>query len=167
MDTEDITTEATEGTESTEGGTSNDGTARTSKGRRGRRERMAGRRRALPVRVARDLLTVRRVFGEPIQQGDVTLVPVARVMGGSGYGDGEGDGEWRKPTSGDETGTGSGSGSGGGFGVNVTPVGVYVVRGNDVTWQPAMDLNRTILGGQIVGALALLLIARAMRRRRR
>jgi len=154
MDTEDITTEASEGTAST---------ARTSKGRKGRLERMAGRRRALPVRVARDLLTVRRVFGEPIQQGDVTLVPVARVMGGSGYGDG--DGEWRKPTDGDETGTGSGSG--GGFGVNVTPVGVYVVRGTDVTWQPAMDLNRTILGGQIVGALALLLIARAMRRRRR
>src|SRR5665648_391050 len=116
-----------------------------------------------PARVARDLLTVRRVFGEPIHQADVTLVPVARVMGGSGYGDG--DGEWRKPTDGDETGTGSGSG--GGFGVNVTPVGVYVVRGTDVTWQPAMDLNRTILGGQIVGALALLLIARAMRRRRR
>ena len=166
MDTEDFTTEATAGTESTE---STGGIGRTSKGRRGRRERMAGRRRALPVRVARDLLTVRRVFGEPIHQGDVTLVPVARVMGGSGYGDGEGegDGEWRKPTSGDETGTGSGSGSGGGFGVNVTPVGVYVVRGTDVTWQPAMDLNRTILGGQIVGALALLLIARAMRRRRR
>jgi len=160
MDTEDFTTEATEGTAGTE---ATDGTERTSEGRKGRRERMAGRRRALPVRVARDLLTVRRVFGEPIQQGDVTLVPVARVMGGSGYGDG--DGEWRKPTAGDETGTGSGSG--GGFGVNVTPVGVYVVRGTDVTWQPAMDLNRTILGGQIVGALALLLIARAMRRRRR
>ena len=151
MDTEDITTEGTDDTE------------RTSSGRKGRRERMAGRRRALPVRVARDLLTVRRVFGEPIHQGDVTLVPVARVMGGSGYGDG--DGEWRKPTDGDETGTGSGSG--GGFGVNVTPVGVYVVRGTDVTWQPAMDLNRTILGGQIVGALALLLIARGLRRRRR
>jgi len=160
MDTEGITTEATEGTAGTE---ATDGTERTSEGRKGRRERMAGRRRALPVRVARDLLTVRRVFGEPIHQGDVTLVPVARVMGGSGYGDG--DGEWRKPTAGDETGTGSGSG--GGFGVNVTPVGVYVVRGTDVTWQPAMDLNRTILGGQIVGALALLLIARAMRRRRR
>ena len=154
MDTAGITTEATDGT---------DGTERASKGRTDRHERMAGRRRALPVRVARDLLTVRRVFGEPIHQADVTLVPVARVMGGSGYGDG--DGEWRKPTDGDET--GNGSGSGGGFGVNVTPVGVYVVRGTDVTWQPAMDLNRTILGGQIVGALALLLIARAMRRRRR
>src|SRR5665811_110315 len=107
MDTEGITTETTEGTASTASTASTARTSKGSRGRTGRRERMAGRRRALPVRVARDLLTVRRVFGEPIQQGDVTLVQVARVMGGSGYGDG--DGEWRKPTDGDETGTGSGS----------------------------------------------------------
>lgn len=118
--------------------------------------------RALPIRVARDLLTVRRVFGEPIQHGDVTLVPVARVSGGSGYGDGEGsvDGPGGK-------GPGAGSGSGGGFGVSVTPVGVYVVQGSDVTWQPAFDLNRVVLGGQVVGAIALLALARALRRRRR
>lgn len=127
-----------------------------------RGNRRAGRRSALPLRVARDLLTVRRAYGEPIQRGDVTIVPVARVIGGSGYGDG--DGQWAKPGD-DEQGTGSGSG--GGFGVSVTPVGVYVVSGADVTWQPAMDLNRVILGGQVVGAIALLLLARALRRRRR
>jgi len=121
-----------------------------------------GRRAALPIRVARDLLTVRRVYGEPVVTDDVTLIPVARVVGGSGYGDG--DGQWQ--TEGDDQ-TGTGSGSGGGFGVHVSPVGVYVVRGTDVTWQPAMDLNRVILGGQLVGAIALLVIARVVRRRRR
>lgn len=115
----------------------------------------------MPLRVARDLLTVRRAYGEPIQRGDVTIVPVARVIGGSGYGDG--DGQWAKPSD-DQQGTGSGSG--GGFGVSVTPVGVYVVTDTDVSWQPAMDLNRVILGGQVVGAIALLLLARALRRRR-
>lgn len=121
-----------------------------------------GRRSSLPVRAARDLLTVRRVYGEPIVTGDVTLIPVARVVGGSGYGDG--DGQWQKDGD-DETGTGSGSG--GGFGVHVSPVGVYAVRGTEVTWQPAFDLNRVILGGQLVGAIALLVIARVVRRRRR
>lgn len=116
----------------------------------------------LPIRVARDLLTVRRVFGEPIVRDDVTLVPVARVMGGSGYGDG--NGEWQKLGQNEE---GTGSGSGGGFGAWVSPVGVYVVRGSDVTWQPAMDMGRVILGGQLVGAVALLAIARIIRRRRR
>lgn len=129
--------------------------------RRRGRDRAQGRR-AQPVRVARDLLTVRRVYGEPVVTDDVTLIPVARVIGGSGYGDG--DGQWQDDAD-DRTGTGSGSG--GGFGVHVSPVGVYVVRGTEVTWQPAMDMNRVILGGQLVGALALLVIARVVRRRHR
>lgn len=116
----------------------------------------------LPLRAARDLLTVRRVYGEPVVAGDVTLIPVARLIGGSGYGDG--DGQWQKEGE-DESGTGSGSG--GGYGVLAAPVGVYTVRGSEVTWQPALDLNRVILGGQLVGALALLIIARLVGRLRR
>ena len=126
-----------------------------------KRPGMAGRA-GLPVRVARDLLTVRRAFGEPIERDGVTLVPVARVSGGSGYGHGEGDVPAR--TAGEAT--GSGSGGGGGFGVNVSPIGVFVIRGDDVSWQPAFDLNRVVLGGQLVGAIALLVLARALRRRR-
>lgn len=123
---------------------------------RGRRS--ARQRPGLPIRVARDLLTVRRAFGEPIERDGTTLVPVARVIGGAGYGHGEGDG----PT---ELGGQSGSGSGGGFGVHVSPMGVFVIRGDEVTWQPAFDLNRVALGGQVVGAIALLVMARALRRR--
>jgi uncharacterized spore protein YtfJ len=118
----------------------------------------------LPVRAARDLLTVRRAFGEPIERDGVTLVPVARVVGGSGYGHGEGEGPCQ---SGDGTATSGGSGGGGGFGVHVSPMGVFVIRGDEVSWQPAFDLNRVALGGQIVGAIALVVLARALRRRRR
>ena len=127
--------------------------------------RTAGRRRAQqPLRTARDLLSVRRAFGTPVVSGDVTLVPVARIVGGAGYGDG--DGEWR-PVGEQEQGSSAGSGSGGGFGVRVTPVGVYAVRGVEVTWQPALDLTRVILGGQLVGLLAVWLVTRAVRHRRR
>ena len=117
------------------------------------------------IRVAGDVLSVRRAFGEPIQHGDVMLVPVAKVMGGtgSGYGTGEmGDGQ-----AGAERPTGSGSGGGGGFGVRVKPLGVYVVEGTTVNWRPALDLNRIILGGQLVGAVAVLTIAHALRSHRR
>ncbi|RZV47653.1 MAG: sporulation protein, partial [Acidimicrobiia bacterium] len=38
---------------------------------------------------ARDTLTVRRVFGEPIVQNGVTVVPAAAVRGGGGGGEGE------------------------------------------------------------------------------
>ncbi|MEV7973129.1 hypothetical protein [Cellulomonas sp. NPDC089187] len=48
---------------------------------------------------------------------------------------------------------GHGQAGAGGFGTHTRPVGVYVIRDGEVSWQPAFDLNRVILGGQIVGAL--------------
>ena len=100
---------------------------------------------------ARDAMTVKRVFGDPIEKDGVTVIPVASVMGGGGGGSGtapEGDG---------------GSTSGVGYGVRATPAGVYVIKGDQVTWQPALDLNRVILGGQIV-AIVLFLVIRGIAR---
>jgi uncharacterized spore protein YtfJ len=95
---------------------------------------------------ARDTMTVRRVFGEPMEKDGVTIIPAARVRGGAGGGVGD---------------NADGSGSGGGFGVMASPAGVYVVKGEDVTWQPALDLNKVIIGGQIV-AIVLLLVIRSI-----
>ncbi len=123
-------------------------------------------RRVVPrvVRLAGDALTVRRAFGEPIRQGDVTIVPVARVVGGGGAGYGNGETE---PSPGAEPlGPSSGAGGGGGFGIRVRPVGVYVIQGQQVTWKPAVDVNRIVLGGQLVAALAAIAVAWAVRRRR-
>ena len=47
---------------------------------------------------ARDAITVRRVYGEPIEQEGVTLVPAAAVRsGGGGGGDSEGNGARSAP----------------------------------------------------------------------
>jgi hypothetical protein len=43
-----------------------------------------------------------------------------------------------------------------GFGVSSRPVGAFVIKGSDVSWQPALDLNRIILMGQVVAIVALL-----------
>ena len=94
---------------------------------------------------ARDSLTVKRVFGEPYERDGVTVIPAARVQGGAGGGGGEGPG-------------GQGNGSGGGFGMSARPAGAFLIRGDDVTWRPALDLNRVILGGQAVAIVALLTI---------
>jgi uncharacterized spore protein YtfJ len=96
---------------------------------------------------AKDAITVKRVFGEPYERDGVTVVPVAAVRGGGGGGGGEGP-------------SGEGSGSGSGFGISGRPVGIYVIRNGQVSWQPAFDLNRVILGGQIA-AIALFLTLRA------
>ena len=92
---------------------------------------------------AKDAMTAKRVFGEPYQQDGVTVIPAARVQGGGGGGEGEGA-------------TGAGSGRGSGFGLIARPVGAFVIRGGDVTWRPALDVNRIIVGCQVVGVVALL-----------
>jgi uncharacterized spore protein YtfJ len=103
---------------------------------------------------ARDALTVKRVFGDPYEKNGLTVIPAARIMGGGGGGSGEGPQE-------------SGHGEGGGFGVNAKPAGVYVIKGDGVRWQPAVDVNRVILGAQIVAILALLTARTAIRARGR
>jgi hypothetical protein len=42
---------------------------------------------------------------------------------------------------------------------------MYVIRDGTASWQPAIDLNRVILGGQIVGIVALLVLRSIFRRR--
>lgn len=116
-----------------------------------------------------DLLTVRRVFGEPVTRDGVTVIPVARVTGGGGGGSGTAPAAGRSDddaaaVDGQEV---PGSGSGGGLGVHAVPLGVYVVTDSDVTWRPALDLQRIIAGGQVVGALAILTVLVGLLRRRR
>lgn len=53
---------------------------------------------------------------------------------------------------------GQGKGSGSGFGMSARPVGAFLIRGDEMTWRPAVDLNRIVLGGQIVAVVALLTI---------
>lgn len=127
----------------------------------------------LPVEAARDTLNVRRAFGEAYQAEGATIIPVAKVMGGSGMGFGGGAGG----ETGGRTGSGSeadrhgphaeGSGGGGGFGSRIKPMGVYAIRDGQVRWQPAIDVNRAILGGQIVVATAIVAFACVRRARHR
>ena len=87
-----------------------------------------------------DALTVRRVFGDPVQADGVTLIPVACVSGAGGGGQQAVQG-------------------GVGFGLKARPAGVFVVRNGDASWRPAVDVNRIIAGGQLV-AITLLLALR-------
>ena len=114
------------------------------------------------VNGVRDTLSVKRVFGEPYEKDGVTIIAAASVRGGAGGGKGVGQGPSDQ---------GKGSGSGTGFGMNARPVGIYVIRGDKVRFQPAVDVNRIVLGAQLVAALAFITVraivkarAKAMRR---
>ena len=105
------------------------------------------------IEQAREAITVRRVFGDPYEKNGVTVIPAARVQGAAGGGGGEGP-------------EGQGMGSGSGFGVQARPAGAFVIQNDDVQWRPAIDVNRIILGGQLIAAAGLLLAATVVRFRR-
>lgn len=94
---------------------------------------------------ARDAITVKQVFGEPYEADGVTVIPAAKFVGGAGGGEGERPPEHER-------------GAGSGFGVVARPVGAYLIRGGQVSWRPAVDINRIMLGSQVVMAIALLTI---------
>jgi uncharacterized spore protein YtfJ len=82
---------------------------------------------------AREAITVKRVYGDPIQGEGITIVPAAAVRGGGGGGgDAEGNG-------------------GGGFGLDARPVGAWVLRDGEAAWKPAVDLNRVALLAFLLG----------------
>lgn len=102
---------------------------------------------------AREVIGSKGVFGAPYEKNGITVIPAARVMGGAGGGTGqapvpEGEGaETARPT-----------GSGAGFGVSARPIGAFVVKGDQVTWVPSIDVNRLMLGFQVALVVFFLVI---------
>jgi uncharacterized spore protein YtfJ len=87
---------------------------------------------------ARDAITVKRVYGDPIEQDGLTVVPAAAVRGGGGGG---GDADHN---------------GGGGFGLAARPVGAWVLRNSEATWKPAVDVNRVALFAFLLGLFFVL-----------
>ncbi len=92
---------------------------------------------------AQDVINVKRVYGEPIEKDGLTLIPAAEVMGGGGGGS-------------DEANNG-----GGGFGVSARPVGMWIIRGDEVEFEPAMDQTKLALRGMVV-AIVFLFVVRSV-----
>jgi hypothetical protein len=70
------------------------------------------------------------VYGQPIEVDGTTVIPVARIRGGS-----------------------------------ATPVGVFVIRGDAVSWTAAVDGNRIALLGVITGLASAVIATLAVLRR--
>lgn len=98
------------------------------------------------LRRAQDGTTAGRAFGDPIEHDGTLLVPVAFVMGGGGGG-GEVEADEVE--------------QGGGFGLIARPLGMFVVRGERVSFRPALGAGPVVLG------LVLLVLVLGRRRRKR
>lgn len=118
---------------------------------------------------ANESFTVRRVFGEAYERAGAVVIPVARVWGATGSG--SGGGEMAMPHHGeqgaDEKSASEGHGGGGGYATHVKAVGVFVIDDTGTHWRPTVDVNRVILGGQLVAATVLTVVALAWAIKRR
>jgi uncharacterized spore protein YtfJ len=103
-----------------------------------------------------DNLAVRRAFGAAYEKDGTLVIPVALVIGGGGGGTSRSRrGDPAAPPEGlsEEAATApdvspqdsGGTDGGGGFGGVVLPSGVYVVKGDQVRWVPAVDVTLIVL----------------------
>jgi len=112
-----------------------------------------------PIEKAVERLGVNAVFGEPVRQGDVTVIPVAEIRFGFGYGYGSGRG---RPEEGGP-GTGEGSGGGSGAGGRASPKGYIRVSSEGVRFEPVLDVTRIALAGIAFAAWSVFWIGRTLR----
>jgi uncharacterized spore protein YtfJ len=85
----------------------------------------------------RDAMTVKRVYGDPIERDGVLVIPAAKVAGGGGGG---GDSE---------------NNGGGGFGITARPAGAWIIRNGEVEWEPAIDATRIATLAMLVAIVFL------------
>jgi uncharacterized spore protein YtfJ len=114
-----------------------------------------------PIEKMVDELGVGAVFGEPIKEGSVTVVPVAdvRFAFGYGYGSGRGRGEEAEDGPRAEEGSGGGSGAGG----RASAKGYLRISGDDVRFEPVLDVTRLALAGIAFAAWSVFWIGRTIR----
>ena len=100
---------------------------------------------------------VRAVFGEPVQQGGVTVIPVARVRWGFGCGGGRSEAAPDGPA----------SGSGGGGGVAADPIGYVEIGSDGATFRPIREPYPSpvfLVASGLTAAIVIRALARLIRR---
>jgi uncharacterized spore protein YtfJ len=99
---------------------------------------------------ARDVVSAKRVYGEPYEKNGLTVIPAATITGIYRRGAGD-DGS-------------ADSGGGDGFGLTARPSGAWVLHEGSATWRPAVDVNRIIFGGQVIALIAIVVTGRILTR---
>ena len=88
------------------------------------------------------------VFGDPVERGSVTVIPVAKATWGAGGGSGEKAGEF---------------GLGGGGGTSVAPMGYIEVRDGGAEFRPIRDPRLPAAVGAAAVGVAALVARRVLR----
>lgn len=100
--------------------------------------------------------SVEAVYGAPVKQRDVVIIPAAEVFAASGFGLGQGFGG----PEGESGASGAGGGGGGGGSAHARPVAVIVVSAEGVRVEPVLDITKIALAGVTFAAFAAGMLAR-------
>ncbi|MFC1996807.1 spore germination protein GerW family protein [Chloroflexota bacterium] len=111
-----------------------------------------------PIEQLFEKLRVDAVFGQPVHEGDVTIIPVADVGVGFGFGSGS------SPATEDEGEEADrGKSEGGGAGGKATPRGYIKITPDGVDFVSTLDEGRVALAGIAMVAWAIFWIAMTIR----
>lgn len=99
------------------------------------------------------------VFGEPVEQGNTTVIPCAEVFLGMGMGVGSGGGGGRE----DEDNKERGGGGGGGGGSRGRPVAAIIITPDNVRVEPIVDVTKVALAAITTGGFIIFWLARLLR----
>ena len=108
-----------------------------------------------------DRMNTKAVFGEPMQQGDTTLIPVASVF--YGFGSGQGWGRGKDESAPADAPMGEGGGAGGGGGGMARPLGFIRIGQDGAKWEPTMDMTRVSVGGMLLAGWIVFWVMKMLR----
>lgn len=95
-----------------------------------------------------DRANVAAVFGEPVTENGITVIPVADVFFGMGFGYGRGPAGEASGEDAAEESSGGGAGGGG----RARPVGVVRISEKGARFEPVVDPTRMAIGGMALAA---------------
>ena len=84
---------------------------------------------------ARDVVSAKRVYGDPYEKNGLTVIPAATVRGGGGGGGAKGDGDDADAE----------VGAGGGFGLTARPSGAWIIDGQIIALTAILVVGRILL----------------------
>jgi len=96
--------------------------------------------------------SVKNVYGEPVQAGDKTIIPVAQIAYGYGGGYGHGKDAMKQKESSSVDKNNIGEGAGGGGGMFARAKGVYEITPAHTRFIPASG-TKILLTGLVIGFL--------------
>lgn len=108
-----------------------------------------------------DAADVTKVYGRPIKQGDVSVIPASENLTLMGFGVGAGGGE----NVGENGGPGAGGGGGGGGRTLSRPVAIIVVTPEGAYVEPVMDATKIAMAALTAAGFMFGMMVRMARKR--